>query len=361
MWSDIIRICATLALALSLTGAAYAAEPEAAEEKATKAAPGHPHGAGITLAGFSINGRFDLAYEFTGFEGFPEDDNDALRNYHHFIFISRNKKDEPFSISAEIIDLTFYELTIKLCKHSNIRLGKILVPFGADPLYHHSYGGLSGFDQKLTPVIWAELGASYQATILQGDFTLENELYVVTGYRAEEDQVVSLSAAGDPERLALGDRIRAGYGKFSAYLSFYWNQYAPGRNLFLWGFDVAAARGFLPWPYLENLSVKLGLIRADVRSEVLGDYYHFGDYLQVDYRLPKGVTLRYRTGMVAFKNHQNLFFDTDRKDAKDTVAHSFSIWWRTHLLSLGAEYILNLEAKDEIENDLIRFTAVVEF
>lgn len=319
----------------------------------------------IQLAGFTINGRFDLNYEKGAFSGEEIGDGESsLKNYHHFVFLSRKKREEPFSFTAEVVDLTFYEMAARFGgkKDKQVRFGKIFLPFGADPLFHHSYGGVSGFDQKLVRFIWAELGAALSHPIRQsGDLRIDNELYLVSGYKGKEDSVLAISGAGDPGTPALGDRLRIGKGKYSLWASTYWDPYEGGNNLFMYGIDAAASYGFIPVSALENLSVKLGFIRADVESEPLGNYYHFGDYLQLDCKLPSDLRARYRTGAVTFENHGSLFFDTDRKDAKDTVSHTLALYWDYKLLSLGAEFIANLEAANEVNDDLVRLSAVLEF
>lgn len=327
----------------------------------------HPgeYGLQLQIAGFHINGRFDLAYEMFDFAPDSTDNvKNRLQNYHHFVFLTRNNEDEFFSVNVELIDLTFYELGLNLADRHQVRFGKVFVPFGADPLFHHSYGGLSGFDQRLLSIIWTELGAVYDATLWESaNFSLYNELYFVAGITGKEDQVLQLNGSGDNTTVAIGDRVRLGYGKYTLALSFYGDGYAPGHNLYLWGLNASAAHGFLPWPYLNRLSVSLGVIRADVRSDTLGNYYHFGNYLELDYRLPWAMGVRYRTGAVTMDNHRGFFWD-DRKKRKsqhDTMAHSLTVSTRIHMLTLSVQYLLNIEAVGETDNDLLRLTAALDF
>lgn len=346
--------------------AAPAPIPKAAVKETEKLGGPPRHGqGGIVFAGFNINGRFDVAYELGDFAlDVAHDLENAVKNYHHFLFISRNQEDEWFSFNVEAIDLSFYEIGLKVTNWAQVRLGKVLMPFGADPLFHHSYGGLSGFDQTLLPFIWAEHGVVIDVNLHQSDMlSVDNELYVVTGISGSDDQVLRLNAASDPGTLAVGDRVRVGYGDFAAAVSVYTDRYAEGKYFFLWGLDFSAGYGFLPWPYLDQLSVKLGLARADVESATFGNYYHFGDYLQFDYRLPALMGLRYRTGVITSENHQGVFFDDrePRKGPDDTLAHSITFWKRYRGLSVAAEFIINIEAAGEVDNDLFRLTAAVDF
>ncbi len=320
----------------------------------------------INLAGFRLNGRFDLAYEVDGFALDNTDDaKNSLRNYHHFIFVSRNRQSEFFSFNAEILDLSFYEVGLKFGEKHQLRFGKVLVPFGADPLFHRSYGGVSGIDQKMLPFVWAELGAVLSCNLHQAGMTsIDNEFFAVSGITGDADKALSLTGPADAGTVALGDRLRVGFGKWSSTVSLYWDRYDGDYNMLLWGIDVAAGYGFIPG--LKNLSMQAGFIRAEVQgSEKSGliNYFHFGDYLQLDYRLPAHMGWRYRAAIVAMENHKGLFFDDrdSKKTSADTMAHSFSLWKRHHGFSVTAELIVNVEAAGEVDNDLFRLTTAVDF
>ena len=89
-----------------------------------------------------LNGRFDLEYERHDFTGSPFADTatNALRSYHHFLFLSRESADDPCGLSLEVLTLQFWEVHCPrrprgLPVHVLVSGGKILVPFGADPLY----------------------------------------------------------------------------------------------------------------------------------------------------------------------------------------------------------------------------------
>ncbi len=318
------------------------------------------------VAGFRINGRFDVYYELGGFSADGSGDpKSSIKNYHHFIFLSRNRQDEWFSLNVELIDQTFYEIGLKLSDRYQVRGGKIMVPFGADPLFHKSYGGVSGVDQELLPIVWAEHGAVFEANLYESDtFSIDNEAYVVSGIGGDADELLDLSRGSAPNTIAVGDRLRVGYGKFAGAASLYWSPYADDYNMLMWGFDLSAGYGFLPWRFIDRLGVKVGFMRADIQGSTasgLGDYYHSGNYLQLDYRLPCSMGVRYRTGMVTMENHDGFFFDDDRKDVDDAVAHSFSIWKSYRGLTVTAQYIINIEEAGELDNDVFRITAAFDF
>lgn len=316
----------------------------------------------ITLAGFNINGKFDLSFERGSFTGSPSVGTQTLKNYHHFVFLSRKTQDEPVFFNAEIVDATFYEAGVKVGEHRNVKFGKIFVPFGADPVFHHAYGGLSGFDQKLVPFLWTELGAVYKHDVLlRKTYKVQNEIAFVSGFKADKPDSLSISGGGDPGRPAVVDRFAWSRGRYSAWASLYWDQYLAGNNLFMWGGDLYAGYGFLPLPVLRNLSAKLGFVRADVQDKSGPNYFHFGDYVQLDCHLPLDLRARYRGGLTTTGNQKGLFFDSERDDVDDRVGHNVGLWWEHKLLTVGAEYFVNLETANEQPNDLIRIMTVIEF
>src|SRR5450432_3338029 len=141
--------------------------------------------------GFALDGRFDVTYERRQFSGdpFASGGVDALRSYHHFLFLSRESTDDPFGLSLEVLSLQFWEVHARLggLPHGHawqlvLSAGKLLVPFGADPLMHQSYGGLSGFDQRILPVIWAQEGVAAHVLVHRRELAVTDDLYLVRGY-----------------------------------------------------------------------------------------------------------------------------------------------------------------------------------
>ncbi len=136
--------------------------PSPAGTFAGRASPhghGGPGGPGFALPfGFMLNGRFSLDYERRQFSGDPFEASsvNALRSYHHFLFLSHDTAADPCGLSVEVLTLQFWEAHCRV-PHlpAPVRLtvagGKIVVPFGADPLYHQSYGGLAGSTSRSCP------------------------------------------------------------------------------------------------------------------------------------------------------------------------------------------------------------------
>ena len=337
-----------------------AAEPAAEDAQADVAPTPKPL---IEIAGFRINGRFDLDYEVSGFNGLPKDitKNDSLKNYHHFLFVSRKNQQEDFSMAVEVIDLAFFDLAYRFGRPGTLHAGKIFVPFGAEPPFHKLYGGLNGQDQSFLPFLWAEYGAQWDTLIYKKkSIRLDSNSYIVAGIAGKAGEMLSLSAGGDAQKPAAGQRLRFAYGSYSSWASVYWSRYDRGQDLLMYGLDGYAARGFVP--FLPGLSLKAGFLRADIRSQrTLGDYYHFADYLEVAYSLPKGFSLVARTGTITMDNNDGLFWDKTRRSQNDTVNYSGTAWWHTSYLSVGLEYLARIEKLDEQKNDLLRLLTILEF
>ena len=73
-------------------------------------------------------GRFDLNLEVLN-PGQEDVQANRFRNYHKFLFL-KVTPDDRFSLDAEILDLSYYELKAKLPADFTFSAGKIWVPFG---------------------------------------------------------------------------------------------------------------------------------------------------------------------------------------------------------------------------------------
>ena len=336
--------------------------------------PGPP---GLPLAfGFMLNGRFDLNYERRQFTGNPFDSTSvaALRSYHHFLFLSREAGD-PCGLSVEVLTLLFWEGHCRLPRRLGpvavtIAAGKIVVPFGADPLFHQSYGGLAGFDQVVLPPVWAIEGVAAHAVLSRRELVLTDDLFVVRGYAlAHADSVINLQSDFSPDddtRLAVGNRLGAAWMGISAWYSAYFNPLGFGRRLFMQAIDLTIWRP-RRIPVLGHFSLGAGLLRADVSGGGPGvggvghDYYDFADYVQLRYYPIDWLFLQYRAGLRTFDSRRALVVDNSRLTSADGSTHSFGIVARTRSLWFGIFYFINLEKVDELRNDLLRFNVTYEF
>ena len=340
----------------------------------------HHHGAGgVDLPlGLMLNGRFDLAYERRSFSGSPLSDGatNALRSYHHFLFLSRESADDPFGLSLEILTLQFWEVHYRWrAKQLPVQVlvsgGKIFVPFGADPLMHQSYGGFAGFDQRILPVVWAQEGAAVHVTIHRRELAITDDVYVVRGYALRQpDGVLNLQndfSPADDTQLGFGNRLGAAFGPLSAWYSTYYNPLGFGRRLFMQAADVMLWR-LRGVPVLGHFSFAAGAMRADVSGgddQGVGgpgkDYYHFGSYFQVRYHPTDWLMVQYRQGLRTFNNRRGVIVDDTRLTSDDGSTHNFGVMARTRGLTVGAFYFINLEKGPEIPDDFFRFVVSYDF
>jgi hypothetical protein len=332
---------------------------------------------GLTLPyGFLLNGRFDLNYERRQFTGNPFDASSvaALRSYHHFLFLSREAGD-PCGLSVEVLTLLFWEGHCRLPRRLGpvavtIAAGKIVVPFGADPLFHQSYGGLAGFDQVVLPPVWSIEGVAAHGVLWHGPLAITDDLFVVRGYAlSHADSVINLQndfSPDDDTKLAVGNRLGAAWMGISAWYSAYFNPLGFGRRLFMQAIDLNVWRQ-RQIPVLGHFSMAVGLLRADVSGGGPGvggvgyDYYDFADYLQLRYYPVDWLFLQYRTGLYTFDNRRALIVDNSRLTSADGSTHNFGIVARTRSLWFGIFYFVNLEKVNEVRNDLLRFNVTYEF
>jgi hypothetical protein len=333
--------------------------------------PGAPGGLSLPL-GLQLDGRFDLNYERRGIgrdTSFAEGKS-ALRSYHQFLFLSRASADDPIALMVEIVSLQIWEgafhhrfagapLTLV------VRGGKILVPFGNDPLFHQAYGGLVGFDQKVLPAVWAQEGMSAGLVLRHEGVSLSGEAYGVRGYRLRQAAAIlnlqsDFSAADDLEPGA-GLRLGAAYGPLTAYYSLYFNPLGFGRRLVMQAADVALwrVRGI---PVLDRFAFGVGLLRADVSGAGSGeDYYHFASYYQVRMYAIDRLYLQYRQGLRTFNNRRGVYIDRTRVDADDASTHTLGVVGRYRGLTVGLHYTVNFEKAGEVDDDFLRLAVAYEF
>ncbi len=368
----------TLVPSAPAAASSVAAGPAARASVAPAPAPSRaspPTGLGLPF-GFMLNGRFDLNYERRQFDGNPFDTSSvaALRSYHHFLFLSRDVGD-PCGLGLEMLTLLFWEAHCRLpwrpgSAALTVAAGKIVVPFGADPLFHQSYGGLAGFDQVVLPPVWSIEGVAAHAIYWHGPLALTDDLFVVRGYAlAQAHAAINLQSDFSPTdqaKLAVGNRIGAAWMGVSVWYSAYFNPLGFGRRLFMQAIDVNVWRP-RQIPVLGHFSLGFGLLHADVSGGGRGvggvghDYYDFADYLQLRYHPFDWLFLQYRTGLFTFDNRRALVLDNSRLTSADGSTHNFGLVVRTRSLSFGIFYFVNLEKVNEVRNDLLRFNVTYEF
>lgn len=325
-----------------------------------------------------LSGRFDLNYELDNpikpeatvdpevTDPLPSTDRGRFRNYHHFLFLKVTPT-EKVSLEAEIVDLSFYELKYKITPELDVRVGKILVPFGSSP-FHHYYGARQGnpFQGLLLPNVWAEYGGALSYSLLRkGLATIEGDTYVIRGFQGTMGTVLPLNIGGADTRFALGQRLKFGVGtKASAWASAQYNRWGAGDmgQVLLWGLDLKLDYGLVPLPVLKDFALRAALARADIQDMDLdptlnpeGWYWRYGDYLEVAYGgLRPWTTLRLRYGTTIDYNLKISQADTHNW----TLAALVPI---VPHVSMLLEYQWNMEEIEEVDNDLLRVQAALEF
>lgn len=318
--------------------------------------------------GILINGRFDVAYERNQYTTDPTEGADAIRNFHHFVFLSRRAKADPFFFNAEVIDQSFFEFGAAFkgdIWKFKAKAGKLLVPFGADPLFHHAYGGLIGFDQEILPAVWAAYGLSTSMSIKIDPVNLMFDLYGIAGYGLDKpDDVLSLksdfAALDDHPRPAFGMRAGISYGPAKLQYSLIVNPLGLDRMLLMSAVDLTIWR--IPdIPFVEDLALTIGFMRADVTGGSAKDYYHFGDYLELRYYPVDWLYFQYRGGFQSNDNRASLYFDDRRIDPDDGSAHTLAVTGRWFGFSLTLQHTWRLEEGTEVANDFLRLTLAYDF
>jgi hypothetical protein len=312
-----------------------------------------------------------MAYERRGYSGVPFDDDRAtVANYHRFLFLTREDRDDPLSFNIELIDLTFFEVSYrqrfeKLKLDTQLRAGKIFVPFGAEPSYHHSYGGLSGFDQRVLPIIWTQLGAAAQARRRWRGVHFTGDIYLVRGHALQEsDQVLNLQSDFSPSedvRIGSGTRLGASWGPVSGWYSAYVNRLGYGRMLLLQAIDLGVWK--IPGiPVLQDMSLGVGALRSDVSGGGSGsDYYSFANYLRLRYYATDWLYLQYRNGVRYMNNRRGTFRDDTRLDRDDEFTHNLAAVASYKGVTVSLTHYWNFEERDEQDDDFLRLMVAYVF
>ena len=375
------RAYAQGAPAAQTDAAAAGQKPTAGAPEPAKAEAEREHGQESPLllpGGIRIGGLFDASYERVGMNGSLPSGQNAFRNYHHFLLLTRQGDDIPIGFNAEVIGQNFYELTARLWRWGSIlRLsahgGKILVPFGPDPLFHRNYGGLSAIDQTLLPVVWSSFGLGLRAALSLRGFSLADDLYVVQGFDLQA-RTVTLNMqrdlqAYDGARVAVGNRLSLSFGPATLWYSLYWNPLRFGRHMFMQAIDLQIWR--LPWPVLDRLAFGVGMLRALISADAsygtpnpvadAGAYYDFADYLWLRIYATRWLYLQARSGLLTFNNHKGLAYDPARADPSDGSHHNLALVadYAGATFSLG--YYWNFEKVGEYPNDFLRFMVMYAF
>lgn len=312
-----------------------------------------------------LSGRFDLNVEFTN----PALDSGVrqgeLKNYHKFLFLKVTPNDR-ITLDAEILDLSYYEIRYRFDKGIELAFGKIWVPFGASP-FHHYYGARQGdpFQGLFLPNVWSEFGATIGGQLYQGDqLGIASDVFVIRGFDTELGTVLRFANGGTDGLFAVGQRTKISVGKLSFWGSALYSQFGQDTEgeVVLWGGDVLADYRLIDVPFLRDLQFRAAFARAEIRDEVLVSptnsedswYYRYGDYAELTYRGLPHVRTRIRYGTI-------IDFD-DVVTNRDSHNWDFALLGRLNPnLLVMAEWQINLEEVNEVDDDLFRLQLVFEF
>lgn len=318
-----------------------------------------------------LNGRFDLSYERRDYENHPfGPGRNVLQTYHHFLFLSRSGADDPFGFNIEIVTQQFFEFNARFVTRNRrakflIKAGKIMVPFGDEPLYHSSYGGKTGFDQELLPAIWSQPGLAFNAHVTLGPVSVASDTYAVRGYGLRAaDGVLDLRSdvsSFDDLEFGVGERLGLSIAPLTVWYSVQFNPLGFARTLLLQAIDVEFWR-LAGVPFLEDLVVGLGCMRGDVSGGGAGnDYYHFGSYGMIRYYPLDWLHVQYRWGLKTFDNRRGLYYDDTRADERDSSSHNLTIGATYKGFYTALQLFWNLEKANEQDNDFMRLTVGYAF
>lgn len=318
-----------------------------------------------------LNGRFDLSYERRDYKNQPfGPGRNALQTYHHFLFLSRSGAADPFGFNIEILTQQFYEFNARFVTRNErakflIKAGKIMVPFGDEPLYHSSYGGKTGFDQELLPAIWSRPGLAFNANVTLGPVSLASDTYAVQGYGLRTaDGVLDLRSDVsniDDLKFGVGERLGLSIAPLTVWYSLQVNPLGFNRTLLMQAVDVEFWR-LQGVPFLEDLVVGIGGMRSDVSGGGAGnDYYHFGSYGMIRYYPVDWLHVQYRWGLKTFDNRRALYYDDTRADERDNSSHNLTVGATYKGFYAALQLFWNLEKANEQDNDFMRITVGYAF
>lgn len=344
-----------LFLVLMIAVGAIAAEEELNLE--TEAAPppaqqSSQHGKGISVSNVKLMGRVDLTNELTPYNPERPANNNKFKSYHLLIFVKATPS-EKVDFLGEIVSQAFYEIKYRPTNHLGIHFGKIIVPFGDTRRYHHFYGGIQGYGARgvMFPNIWAEKGINTELEVGAATF----DLYWVSGIAAQTPASdPDFSRASDDSRQAVGWRGTFNQiSKVTAIGSFYFEEWLPGKHLYLGGLDLYTEYGLFDAAVLRNLRIGMGRAVADIQKGTRGDFQKSGDYIELVTNAARFAEFRTRYGT----------YDHNSTEKTSEDVHNFNVGMMTNVdvMRLLVEYQWNFEAVNETDNDIFRAMLSLDF
>ncbi len=310
------------------------------EETAASGHPeaGHGHGEGSSkLPKFKL--FFDLVLEYE-----LETDQFQFTRDHAHVILELAATDWLTFRTDIAFEPEFYEGIFHLGEKFEVRIGKILVPFGQND-FHHLIGGRVDEGSKFLPVVWGDYGLAFRHYAYNGDFaSFDWTFWVINGFSG----TLMADGSGEPRPdkddeakkfdnnkwKGMGLRPTLGLGR-SVTLGTSWYLDAWDQNddrwMLIYGVDLELGYDLIRLPVLRDLrlraeiawaEIKLGPRRNAYHGIFAGDTYGIlpnygmrkaGYNLELSYRILKWLIFRYREGW--------LNDDTRVADAGDLLVH----------------------------------------
>jgi hypothetical protein len=227
------------------------------------------------------------------------------------------------------LDPEFYEGIFHLGEKFEVRLGKILVPFGQNE-FHHLIGGRVDENSRFLPVVWGDYGLAFKHYAYNGDVvSFDWTLWVLNGFSGtlREDGTGEPKIADDDANRkfdnnqwkGIGLRPKLGLGRaVTLGTSWYmdaWDQHSD-RWMLLYGVDMDLGYDLMRVPFLRDIrlraeiawmEIKLGPRRNPYHGILAGDSYGImanygirraGYNIELSYRILNWLILRYREGWI---------------------------------------------------------------
>ncbi len=246
------------------------------------------------------------------------------------------------SFRADIaFEPAFFEAIFHIGSTAELRVGKVLVPFGQNE-FHHLIGGRVDKKGLFLPTVWGDYGFSFKHFLYDGDVvSLNYSLWVINGFQESTDEFGEPEPSRAAGRLTdnnqmkgIGARPTLGIGRaITIGTSWYvdaWDE--KNDNLMLiYGVDIEFGYDLIPVPVLKNIRLRAEAAWSEIKLQKGRNAYHgifasemngilanfgmrrSGYNIELSYRILRWLYLRYREG--------RLNDDNRVVDANDLLIH----------------------------------------
>lgn len=300
---------------------------------------------------YTLMGRLDLTAEVNPLQAKSVDNKSEFKNLHGLKLFLKLKASPQTSFFGEIANQDFYYVDYHPWVDQTLSFGKILVPFGDTRFFHHFYGGIQGKGAQgiMFPNVWAEPGFNWQ---IQLPSLATVDLYLVNGVKAlSASTFPDLRQAADKQRQAVGTRLQwQGIEHVTLIASAYGDYYWENRGLLILGGDIYTDYGLLSWP----LRFAAGFANASAEKvSGQGTLQRRGDYLMF-----AGKSLGNGEWRLRYGTYNDV---TAQKSSRDSHSFDIAYSFNVDVIRLMVERQWNFEAINEIDDDVLRLMASLDF